>query len=537
MSIHPRATVGAAVIVAALALPAVAAAKQQTTLRVNSLSDVGSMDPALNYLTEGWQAEYATCLKLVNYPDAAGAAGTMLVPDAATALPTVSQDGLTYTFTIRSGLRFSPPSGEQVVAATFKHAIERLLMPSMGSPAVPFFRDIVGAQDVIDGNATTASGIVASGRTLTITLVGPRPDLLSRLAMPFACAVPRSTPPTAMSAPIPSAGPYYVSAQTPGASMTLTRNPNYGGTRPHAYSQIVYAFGVPQAVTETQVENDQADYAADGLPAADYASINQQYGPGSSHQQFFVNPALGVGYIALNTSRPMMGHVRLRKAVNYALDRPALDALGGAFGVTANDQTLPPGMPGYQPDHTYPLNGPNLVKARKLAAGLGGPVVLYAASTPVGDARAHLIADELSQIGLSVDVQEFPAGELYARISTRNEPFDLALVGFIADYADPFDVINTMLDGRTIHDGGGNSDVAYFNDPSVNAAMDAAAALTGQARADAYASLDASITRDNAPWAVYGNFNSRDFVSAAVANVVYQPVYGLDLQALVPSGS
>jgi ABC-type transport system substrate-binding protein len=537
MSIHPRVTVAAAVVVAALALPAVAAGTQQTTLRVNSLGDVGSMDPALNYLTEGWQAEYATCLKLVNYPDAAGAAGNMLVPDAASALPTVSPDGLTYTFTIRSGLRFSPPSGEQVVAATFKHAIERLLTPSMQSPAVPFFSDIVGAQDVIDGNATTASGIVASGRTLTIALVAPRPDFLAHLAMPFACAVPRSTPPTEMSAPIPSAGPYYVSAQTPNVSMTLTRNPNYGGTRPHAYSQIVYTLGVPQAVTETQIENDQADYAADGLPVADYAAINDRYGPGSPHQQFFVNPQLGIQYIALNTSRPMMSHVRLRKAVNYAIDRPALDALSGAFGLTSTDQILPPGMPGYQPDHSYPLNGPNLVKARKLAAGLGGPVVLYASNTPLGAARAQAIADELSQIGLTVSVQEFPSGELAAREETRAEPFDLGLSGWIADYADPYDFINTLLDGRTIHDGGGNSDIAYFNDPSVNAAMDAAAALTGQQRADAYAALDASITGNNAPWAAYGNINARDFVSAAVANVVYQPVYGLDLQALVPSGS
>src|SRR5690242_19129673 len=124
-----------------------AGASQASTLRLNMQNDMDSVDPAIDYLQAGWQAEYATCLKLLNYPDAAGDLGKELVPDAASALPAVSADGRTYTFTIRKGLRFSPPSGERVNAETFKHVFERDLTPALISPAQPFFVDIVGAQE------------------------------------------------------------------------------------------------------------------------------------------------------------------------------------------------------------------------------------------------------------------------------------------------------------------------------------------------------------------------------------------------------
>jgi peptide/nickel transport system substrate-binding protein len=519
---------------AALVVAGSLASARGSTLRLNALNDVDFVDPALSYYAPSWQFEYATCLKLLNYADAPAPAGNELVPDAARALPTVSSDGRAYTFRIRRGLRFSLPSDERVDADTFKHALERVLTPSMGSPGAVFFTDIVGAQQMLDGSATSVSGIVASRQRLTITLVGPRPDFLARLAMPFACAVPRATPATPAGAPLPSAGPYFVSARTPGASLTLTRNPRYTGPRPHAFDQIVYTIGVPQATSEAQIEADQADYAVDGLPPEDYAAMAAQYGPGTPHQQFFVNPILGVQYLALNTSRPMMAHVRLRKAVNYAIDRPALIAAAGAFAGTPTDQILPPEMFGFADVHAYPLDGPNLDKARHLARGLGGPVVLYTSTRTAADAAAHLLANELAQIGLAVDIHEFPRPEQIQREGTRGEPFDIGAEGWIADFADPFDFINVLLDGRTIKPTG-NNDLSYFDNAGVEAAMDAAAATAGQARADAYAALDAEITTRYAPWAAYAALNERDFVSAARAHVVFQPVYGLDLAALRPS--
>src|SRR6186997_1305198 len=78
------------------------AIKEGGTLRINvSNSDVQSIDPAIDYEFIGWPLENATCVKLVNYPDKPGLAGTVLTPEAARSLPRVSADGKTYAFTIR----------------------------------------------------------------------------------------------------------------------------------------------------------------------------------------------------------------------------------------------------------------------------------------------------------------------------------------------------------------------------------------------------------------------------------------------------
>ena len=93
------------------------------------------------------------------------------MPEVAQSLPTRSADGKTYTFTIRKGFRFSPPSNEPVTAQTFKYAIERSLSPMMKSPRVErFLGDVVGAKAYVAGKAPHISGIVARGNTLTIRL-------------------------------------------------------------------------------------------------------------------------------------------------------------------------------------------------------------------------------------------------------------------------------------------------------------------------------------------------------------------------------
>ena len=128
------------------------------TLRIDSQSDVDYMDPALAYVALSWQLLYATCAKLLNYPDKSGAAGSQLIPEVAQSLPARSADGRTYTFTIRPGFRFSPPSNEPVTAQTFKDTIERTLNPRMKSPYAHEFADIVGAGAYMAGKALTSQG-------------------------------------------------------------------------------------------------------------------------------------------------------------------------------------------------------------------------------------------------------------------------------------------------------------------------------------------------------------------------------------------
>ena len=161
---------------------------------------------------------YATCAGLFNYPDRPAPAGSRPEPEVAAALPVRSADGKTYTFTIRRGFRFSPPSNAPVTAQTFKFAIERALSPKIRmGPARNFAGDIVGVDAYEAGKAKHISGVRARGNTLTVQLTHPSPDILSRLALPHFCAVPPGTPIEARGVNhVPSAGPYYVASYTHG---------------------------------------------------------------------------------------------------------------------------------------------------------------------------------------------------------------------------------------------------------------------------------------------------------------------------------
>ena len=187
------------------------------------------------------------------------------MPEVAQSLPTRSADGKTYTFTIRSGFRFSPPSNAPVTAQTFKDTIERTLNPRMRSPIASEFGDIVGARAYMARQAAHIAGVIAHGHTLTIRLSAPAPSLSERLAQSFFCAVPSNTPIDAGGVQvIPSAGPYRVTSYTPGQEIVLTRNPNYHGSRPHRLAELDFRVGIPGPRAIAQVQTGTADLAVDG---------------------------------------------------------------------------------------------------------------------------------------------------------------------------------------------------------------------------------------------------------------------------------
>ena len=189
-------------------------------------TDVDYTDPGLDYLTTGWEIQYAVGCKLLNYPDRNGAQSSQLQPEVAAAFPTVSDGGKTYTFTVRKGYRFN--TGQPVTAQSFADALNRDASPMLQSPAQAFLSDIVGADDVLAGKAKTISGVVVDGDKLTISLVAPAPDLLARLAMPFfqainpALAADRN--PNGVNTPA-SCGPYYIADRIPNNSITLHAQP------------------------------------------------------------------------------------------------------------------------------------------------------------------------------------------------------------------------------------------------------------------------------------------------------------------------
>jgi len=522
---------GIAFVVLLMALAAVGAAGAKNkavaggTLNVDLATDVDFTDPALSYLSTGWELEYATCLKLFNYPDGNGPRSAQLVPEGASGFPKVSTGGKTYDFTVKVGFsKFS--NGQPVTAASFKAVFDRVADPKMQSPAGAFMSDVVGS------SSSPVSGVRAKGDHLIISLTHAAPDFLARLAMPFFCAVPAGTvhDPNGVLTP-PAAGPYYIASRVPNRSIVLKRNPYYKGSRPHNASQIVYTIGNSLDATYLRVQQGATDYASGGIPPASYAEAAQKYGINKG--QFWVKPFLSTAYLAFNTSRGIFkNNVSLRKAVNQAIDRRALLAQGGYLAGKRTDQILPPGMAGFRDADLYPLKQPNLLAAKKLAKGHtgDGSVVLYESNRGASPLRAQIIQYNLQQIGLHVDTKLFSRAVQIEKEGTRGEPFDIADEQWGADYADPYDFVNVLLDGSNIQ-ASNNNNFAYFNDPKFNAEMQQASLLSGSQRYTAYGNLDVQIMQQGVPWAPRSNANNRMLVSKRFGCFTYSAIYTVDLAA------
>jgi peptide/nickel transport system substrate-binding protein len=511
-------------------------AQKGGTFRFSLDTDIDYVDPALAYYVYSWQIEYATTSLLMSYPDAPAPRGSRLVPEVSAGFPTVSKDGKTYTFRLKSGYRFS--NGKPVTAANYAAALNRNLNPRMASPAQPFIQDIVGAQAVIDGRGTKATGIkVLSPTRLQLRLTKRSPDLLSRLAMPFFAPIPANMPINAdgVGAPVLGSGPYYISAWTPNRSITLLRNRFYKGPRPHNVNRIQYDVGLPLPTIRLNIESNSTDHGP--LPPAAHAELGQKYGVRkASPGQYFVNASAAFRYVAMNHDRPLfggpgLGNVGLKKAVNNAIDRIAMINQRGAYAGVINDQYMPPTMRGFQNAAIYPSR-PNLPRARSLAQGntRGGKAVLYTCNTGPCIPTAQVVQDNLKAIGLDTEIKTFPRAVQFTKSGTRGEPFDMSLEGWHMDYFDPYDFL-FLLDGTTIRPAN-NNNYSYFNNPQYNRKIAAAASLAGQARYRAFGNLDVDLARNAAPLASYITDNTRHLISRTTGCYFYQPVYEIDLAAI-----
>ena len=503
------------------------------TLRREIGFDFDSLDPALAYAGPSLQLLYATCAKLLNYPDASGPAGGRLIPEVAQSLPALSADGKTYRFRIRGGFRFSPPSNQVVTAETFKATIERALNPRVKAPLAYEFTDIVGARAYMAGAVPHIAGIVAEGDTLTIRLLSRKANFLSLITQPVFCAVPSNTPLKPGATPIPSAGPYYVLSYTPGQGAVLVRNPNYRGSRPRRFARIEVAERVSNTRAVADVEAGTADYTSlitsPNLTLL-ASRLAARYGPGSAaaargQQRYFHVPSYELDFLFLNTHRPLFRNARLRQAVNYAIDRRALAALGDGYNplpVQVNEQYLPPDMPGYRNTPIYPMT-PDLAKARELAGHKHRTAVLYTCNFPQCAQQAQIITNDLRAIGIDVQVKAFAAAYVGEHVNKPGAPDDLAETGWTADYPDPAAMLWPILEDRTW--------LPTFDNASYRRRLTAAGQLTGPQRLLAYGKLAVDLARNAAPLVAWGDAASPDFFSARIGCQSYG-FYGLDLAAL-----
>ena len=505
--------------------------KEGGTFRVVAVGGFYTIDPALI----GGPAELPVlrpaCAGLLAFPDKSLPAGLRVEPDLAEAQPVVSKDGKTYTFRIRKDARFS--DGTPVTARNFVRAFERIFDPSMKSSQQAFFDIIVGAREMLEGKTKTLAGVSAVGRTLTVRLTRRVADFPILLASPSLCAVPANlqASPEGAKAPLPSPAPYYVSEYVPGERVVLERNQYYKGPRPQHVDRFTVDIGADPATVFNQVLSGEKDYAL-GPPqylAPLAKDVARRYGINKS--QFFVVPDSGVRSFMLNTSRPLFReNVKLRQAINFAIDRRALTRELGPYAGTVSDQFIPPSMPGYRDARIYPLDRPDLRKARALASGRkrSGRAVLYTLSFPADRAQAQILRRDLAEIGIALEIKEFPLPVLFDKLSRPGEPFDIGRVSWGGLFDPGF--LDGLFNGRYIGQPG-SSNWSYFNSAKYNRLLDRAVSLpVGPARSDAFGELDVQISRDAAPAIAYGVPNWLTLVSRRAGCVVVNP--DLDLTAV-----
>jgi len=501
---------------------------------INSFSGIDSMDPALASTPPAWALLDTTCARLLAYPDEATRKNFSLQPEVATSLPTVSRDGKTYTFTLRSSFRFS--DGSPVTARAFQREINRLLAPEMKSPGMLYARDIVGAGRVVTGKADSASGIVASGNKLVIKLTRRAPDFPQRVTSTFFCAVPPTLPINPEGeADFPAAGPYTVTSYRPGDRLTIRENPHYGGTRPHHVDGFDVDLHVPspQEVVQ-QVDREDADwgYTLAAIYFDPTLGIADKYGINNSGR-LFLRRGLTLRVLAFNSSRPLFhNNVALRKAVNYALNRSALVGTGGPNVSFATDQYLPYSVPGFKDADIYPLEQPDLQKAKALAAGnlRGGKAILYVNSATIPMQIGQLVKQQLAEIGLDVEVRGIPihsaSAAYFAKLATAGEPWDMAFGLWSPAYIDPFAYINLLFERRFL---GATNFIRLASAPYDKQMRHTAALPDGSDRNRAYAALDVRLAKDLAPLAAVDVLNEPTLISTRVGCVVLRPI--LDLTA------
>jgi len=531
--------VGASLLVAAMSVAGASGSTNKVghsqavkggTLKLNESSeDFDYVDPQIAYRTDDWAMLNTTAMLLVGFPEKSGAAGSQLYPIGATAFPTVSKDGKTYTFHIRPGMKFS--DGSPVNAASYQRAFERTLSPKMGSPVgvnIGLQDEIVGADAFFNGKASSISGVKASGNTLTVKLTKANATFVSQLGMQWFTATKANTPYTSQGLQtFPSAGPYYISSRDPGRSTVLKRNKYYKGDRPANPDEIVFTPNVDPDQSLLQVKSGAIDLDITGNVPTSSASLAKQYGVNTS--RFKVGPTSCMSYMSMNNARPPFDNLSLRKAVNWAIDRPAQVRLLGAYAGKRTDQILVPGIPGYKPYNIYALKGADVNKAKAVggSAIASAPTINFVHTTSqVSTNRAQVAEYNLRQVGFKVNDQPTPATTFYQVVGKRGTDYNMTSNGgWCADYFDPYDYINVIFNGRNIQ-ANNNVFYSYFNNPTFNAQMDAAANLSGAARAKAYAKLDQDLMSKYAPVVPYLINNDHFFTSARLKNWIYSTYFG-----------
>jgi peptide/nickel transport system substrate-binding protein len=505
------------------------------SITISQTSQPDYLDPALSYTVNGWEPMWLVYTPPVTYARAEGEAGTELIPGVAEELPEVSEDGRTYTFTIREGLQYS--DGSQVKASDFEHTIKRVLNLESGGSA--FYEVIEGATEYIEAGDPEGdiSGIEANDRSgeVTIKLTERSGSFLNVLGMNFAGIVPGDTPFRNLSKePPPGVGPYMITESVPNRQFVMERNPNFDiPDVPKGNIDTITTEIIKSAERQTQdVINGELDFMQDPPPADLLPEVREQYS-----DRYEEHTPINTYYFFMNVRTPPFDKEEVRRAVNLAVDSNALARLfGGRLEPSCN--FLPEGLPGHEPIDPCPFGDPageaDLEEARRLIkdAGVEGEkVTAYTNNDENRPEIGQYLTDLLNQIGFDADLEIIDGGVYFATIGNEETAPQIGFLNWYQDFPHPANFL-FLVDSASIQPTN-SQNIGNVSDPELDKLIDQANAgpASDESVREAAAQAD-QLLIDKSYVAPYGQeavatFMSErmDFENCSLFHPVYQNDY------------
>jgi peptide/nickel transport system substrate-binding protein len=510
--------------------------KEGGTLTGSYASFPDYLDPAISYTAEGWTAMYNTYTPLLTYRHASGKAGSEVIPGLAKGLPKITDGGKTYTFFLRKGLKYS--DGTPIKASDFPFAVERML--KLNSPGTPFFSTIVGATKFLETKQGPIPGIQANDKTgeIRIELEAPRGTFDNELAMMFTAPLPQDTPIKNMTAdPPPASGPYEIVKSEPGRGWSYARNPQWAKVDgklmpeiPDGHVDKIEIKVIRNDATQVhEVEAGKTDWMQSAPPPDLYQEVKGKY----EGTQFRAEPTVSTYYFWMNMKKPPFNDLKVRQAVNYALNREAMERIYTGQ-LAATHQILPPDMPGYKKFDLYPYNMTKAKQLIKEANPSDLDITVWGDAEPENGEATQYYQGVLTKLGFNAKLKEVNADNYASIIGNASTPdLDTGWFDWFEDYPHPNDFFQPLLSGESIASTN-NFNFSQTDIPALNRKItELGEEQLGPKQEAEYAALDREFM-EQAPWVPYGTRTESTFVSSAIDldKVIWNPTFEDDLTSL-----
>ena len=461
-------------------------------------NDIATLDPAIGYDWQNWSIIKSLFSRLLDYEPGT----TNLVPDLATEMPKISADGMTFEFNMRDDVKFH--NGRLLVADDVKYSIERAVNPKTQSPGAGFFASIEGFDDAAGGKSTNISGITVNSPTsITFKLSRPDATFLHVMAINFASVVPKEDAekfgPDFGKNPVGS-GAFKFTSWALGQKLTLDKNTDYYREGLPKLDQINFEVGVDPTVALQRLKNNEVDILGDSIPAANYIAEKEN----SDNEGLIIEGGqLQTGYVTLNVKIKPLNNVKVRQAVNHAIDKDRIVQILNGRADAAN-QPLPPSMPGY--DTGYKGFAYDVTKAKALLAeaGLanGFSTELWTSNTDPNPRIAQSIQEDLAKVGIKASIKSLAQANVIEAGGSGKAPMVWSGgMAWIADFPDPSNFWGPILGCGGAVPGGWNW--SQYCNKTLDAEAVKADAMTDPAKADERQKLWGSVftkAMDEAPW-------------------------------------